>query len=247
MWQKTWIIGNWKMNGCLKDNTVLLSALNTFEGCDNVQLGIAPPTIYLQYARQQLDASILCGAQNVSHFAEKGAYTGEISASMLHDCGVDFCLVGHSERRQYFNEDEAILRLKMENLLVKNIVPILCVGETEAERKNNQAQEIVLKQLSVLKGLAVRYVCVAYEPVWAIGTGQVASVEQIEQMHHFIYQQILSMLGESVSIRSLYGGSVNDTNAHEILTIPYVDGALVGGASLQANTFLQIAKTTTGY
>lgn len=247
MWQKKWIIGNWKMNGCLKDNVALLSALNTFEGHNKVQLGIAPPNIYLQHARQQLGVSILCGAQNVSHFAGKGAYTGEISASMLHDCGVDFCLVGHSERRQYFNEDEAILRLKMENLLAKNIVPILCVGETEAERKNNLAQEVVLKQLSVLKGLAVKQVCVAYEPVWAIGTGQVASVEQIEQMHHFIYQQILSMLGESVSIRSLYGGSVNDKNSHEILTIPYVDGALVGGASLRASAFLQIAETTTGY
>lgn len=247
MWQKKWIIGNWKMNGCLKDNAQFLSTLNAFDGKDNVHLGIAAPSIYLHQVREQINPSFWSGAQDVSRFADVGAYTGEISASMLRDCGVHFCLIGHSERRQYFAEDENILHLKIHHLLQENIVPILCVGETAYERENGQEKTVVKKQLSILQGLDTNKICVAYEPVWAIGSGQVASVEQIEQMHTFIYQQILSMLGESVSIRSLYGGSVNDKNADTILSIPYVDGALVGGASLKADTFLYIARTITGY
>lgn len=161
---------------------------------------------------------------------------------MLADLGVQFVLLGHSERRQYFGEDNETLSAKLDNALAAGLIPILCVGETLAQRQAAQEQAVVAEQLSVLRGKAMPHIAVAYEPVWAIGTGQVASAEQIADMHAFIYAELLSFANKSANIRTLYGGSVNAQNAQTILPLPNVDGALVGGASLQADSFAAIVQ-----
>lgn len=245
MWDKKWVVGNWKMNGRLQDNRELLNELCTLPLHDKVSIGIAPPAVYLRQAAEAVCSSTnplrLC-AQDVSKFGGSGAYTGEISAEMLADAGVETVLVGHSERGLYFNEGNDVLRLKMENALAAGLIPLLCVGENLEEREAGREQETVARQLSVLKGLDTRHIAVAYEPVWAIGTGKVADKEQIAAMHRFIYSEILSLFGEGANIRVLYGGSVNAGNAAEILSVPHVDGALVGGASLKYDSFAAIIQ-----
>ena len=242
IWQKQWIFGNWKMNGNLADNAALLQALASVSN-DNAHIGIAVPFPYLMQAVDLVkNSQIVIGAEDCSSFADKGAYTGEVSATMIKDCGAKFTLIGHSERRTYFNEQNQIIRKKIDNALANNLTPILCVGETLQQRQNNQEKETVKAQLAVLQGLSVNHIAVAYEPVWAIGTGEVANAEQIADMHAFIHQEILSILGENVTIRTLYGGSVNATNAQEILSIDKVNGALVGGASLKADAFSAIIQ-----
>ena len=149
-------------------------------------------------------------------------------------------MLGHSERRQYFGEDNVLLQTKWQHAVAAGLVPILCVGETLMQREAGEAEAVVAEQLSLLAALKADTVAVAYEPVWAIGTGQVATVAQIGDMHGFIYRQILSLCGEGAKIRVLYGGSVNAENAAAILAVPGVDGALVGGASLQAAAFATI-------
>ena len=240
MWQQKWVMGNWKMNGRQAHNLSLLSSLRTLK-TSGVLVGVAVPNVYLTQTAQLLaDSNLLAGAQDVSRFGDDGAYTGEVCAAMLADAGARFVLVGHSERRQYFGEDHAALRSKLQHTLEAGLLPLLCVGETLAQREAGQAQAVVAEQLAVLAGLDMAAVAVAYEPVWAIGTGQVATVAQIGDMHSFIYRQILSLCGEGAKIRVLYGGSVNTQNAAEILAVPNVDGALVGGASLQAASFATI-------
>lgn len=243
MWQRKWVVGNWKMNGRRALAHDLLTDLlpHVTAASDAVHIGVAVPNVYLPLAQQLISGNPLwLGAQDVSRFADDGAFTGETSAAMLADVGAQFALIGHSERRQYFGEDNAVLRAKLRNAIAAELVPILCVGETLAEREAHQAQAVVGAQLAVLADLPHTHIAVAYEPVWAIGTGKVADSTQIAAMHAFIYKEILSLCGENVKIRALYGGSVNAQNAAEILAIPYVDGALVGGASLQAAGFAAI-------
>lgn len=243
MWQRKWIVGNWKMNGRSMLTHDLLTALLPVVAAtrDKVQVGVAVPDVYLFRARQAVaDYPLWTGAEDVSRFAADGAFTGETSAAMLADAGAQFTLVGHSERRQYFAEDNVVLREKMVNSLSAGLLPILCVGETLSERETGQAQNVVAAQLSILAGLPLDGVVVAYEPVWAIGTGKVATAAQIAAMHDLINREILSLCGGNVRIRTLYGGSVNAQNAAEILAVPHVDGALVGGASLQADRFSAI-------
>lgn len=243
MWDKKWVVGNWKMNGGLQANRELLAALEILPLQDKVSIGIAPPAVYLRQAAEAVCNSanpIRICAQDVSKFEGSGAYTGEVSAQMLGDVGVETVLVGHSERGLYFNEKNEVLRKKIENVLAAGLIPLLCVGESLQERENGREKEIVAAQLSVLKGLPTRNIAVAYEPVWAIGTGKVASTEQIAAMHSFIYREILSLFGEGANIRVLYGGSVNEGNAAEIFSVPHVDGALVGGASLKHDSFSAI-------
>lgn len=245
MWDKKWVIGNWKMNGRLQVNRELLNELCALPQQDKVSIGIAPPAVYLLPAQQAVCKAannIRVCAQDVSKFGGNGAYTGEVSAEMLGDIGVETVLVGHSERGLYFNEKNDVLRQKMENALAAGLIPLLCVGESLQERENGREKETVAAQLSVLKGLPTRNIAVAYEPVWAIGTGKVASVEQIAAMHSFIYREILSLCGEDANIRVLYGGSVNAGNAAEIFSVPHVDGALVGGASLKYEPFAAIVE-----
>ena len=160
----------------------------------------------------------------------------------MRDVGVDIVLIGHSERSLYFNEKNDVQRLKIENVLNVGLLPLLCVGESLKEREDGREKEAVAYQLSVFKGLKTQNFAVAYEPVWAIGTGKVATKEQIADMHAFIYDEILSLCGNDANIRVLYGGSVNDTNAAEIFSVPHVDGALVGGASLKYDAFTAIIQ-----
>lgn len=245
IWQQKWVIGNWKMNGSIQDNQQLVQQLHQNLGSfPKVCIGIAPPSVYLSQIHNISEKSthniIHTCAQDVSRFANKGAYTGEVSATMLQDIGAKIVLIGHSERSLYFNEKNEIQRIKIENVLQSGLTPLLCVGENLEERENGQEKAVVAHQLSILKGLNTQYFAVAYEPVWAIGTGKVATKEQIAQMHQFIYNEILSLVGENANIRLLYGGSVNSNNAAEIFSVPYVDGALVGGASLKYESFARI-------
>lgn len=246
MWDKKWVVGNWKMNGQLQQNNALVHKLRTLSVKENVCIGITPPTVYLLQAHQAVQIVInnkihVC-AQDVSRFNGAGAYTGEVSAEMLKDVGVDIVLIGHSERSLYFNEKNDVQRHKIENVLACGLTPLLCVGESLKEREDGREKEAVAYQLSVLKGLKTENFAVAYEPVWAIGTGKVATTEQIADMHAFIYSEILSLCGENAKIRVLYGGSVNANNAAEIFQVPHVDGALVGGASLTYDSFTAIIE-----
>ena len=178
-----------------------------------------------------------------SRFNGSGAYTGEISAPMLADVGVKLVLVGHSERSLYFAETAEQRRSQLEHILAAGLQPLLCVGESLAQREAEQHFDTVAAQLAVLKDLSfANGVAVAYEPVWAIGTGKTATPEQIGEMHQFIYDTLLSLLGGSVNIRILYGGSVNDQNAAAIFRVAHVDGALVGGASLKSEAFAAIIR-----
>ena len=240
-WQQPWIIGNWKMNGRRSSTAAFAQAWAAQRLPENVSTGIAAPLPYLLDLKQAAPA-LPVGAQDVSHFDKDGAFTGETSAAMLADLGTQFVLLGHSERRQYFGENNETLSAKLNNALAAGLIPILCVGETLAQRQAAQEQAVVADQLSVLRGKAMPHIAVAYEPVWAIGTGQVASAEQIADMHAFIYAELLSFTNKSANIRALYGGSVNAQNAQTILTLPNVDGALVGGASLQADSFAAIVQ-----
>ena len=240
-WQQPWIIGNWKMNGRRSSTAAFAQAWAAQRLPENVSTGIAAPLPYLLDLKKAAPA-LPVGAQDVSHFDKDGAFTGETSAAMLADLGAQFVLLGHSERRQYFGENNETLSAKLNNALAAGLIPILCVGETLAQRQAAQEQAVVADQLSVLRGKAMPHIAVAYEPVWAIGTGQVASAEQIADMHAFIYAELLSFTNKSANIRALYGGSVNAQNAQTILNLPNVDGALVGGASLQTDSFAAIVQ-----
>lgn len=246
MWDKKWVIGNWKMNGQLQSNNALVHKLRALPKTDHVCIGISPPTVYLLqvYNAVQivLNNNIYTCAQDVSRFSGSGAYTGEVSAEMLKDVGVDIVLIGHSERSLYFNEKNDVQRHKIENVLKVGLTPLLCVGESLKEREDGREKEAVAYQLSVFKGLKLKNIAVAYEPVWAIGTGKVATKEQIADMHDFIYSEILSLCGSDAKIRVLYGGSVNAGNAADIFSVPHVDGALVGGASLSYDSFTAIIQ-----
>ncbi len=246
MWDRKWVVGNWKMNGLLQNNNALVHKLRAFPAVANVFIGISPPTVYLLQVHNAvqivLNNLISVCAQDVSRFPGNGAYTGEVSAEMLKDVGVELVLIGHSERSLYFNEKNDLQRQKIENVLKVGLIPLLCVGESAKEREDGREKEAVAYQLSVFKGLKLKNIAVAYEPVWAIGTGKVATTDQIADMHAFIHREILSLCGEGAKIRILYGGSVNAKNAAEIFSVPYVDGALVGGASLTYDSFTAIIE-----
>lgn len=239
---KKWIIGNWKMNGSLNANLPLLRALaeNANDACC---AGVTVPYPYLMQAQAFLNNSkALWGAQDVSRFDGNGAYTGEVSAAMLADTGCRIVLVGHSERRRYFGEDNTALAQKISHVRAAGLTPIVCVGETLAERQSGTHQAVIEAQLNVFKNMEAPEVVIAYEPVWAIGTGEVADEDQITAMHSFIYAKLLSILPKAANITILYGGSVNSDNAATILKLEHVDGALVGGASLNADSFAKLIR-----
>ncbi len=235
------------MNGRLSSNAALLAQFAALPVGEQVVAGIAAPMPYVpSLVTAFAQSAFLSGAQDLSQYAVDGAFTGEVSAAMLQDIGADFVLVGHSERRQYFNEDHEVLRAKLINALAAGVTPVLCVGEPLEDRLAERQNAVVADQLNVLNQLPTELVpaelIVAYEPVWAIGTGQVASLAQIADMHEFIYAQILSKLEKTVKIRILYGGSVNADNARDIFCVSKVGGALVGGASLSYESFAHILK-----
>jgi len=238
-------VGNWKMNGSFALNASLLAGMKFRLGCsEQVDVVVCPPYPYLAQVRALLEGSeIFLGAQNLSSFSE-GAYTGEVSASMLVDIGCSWVIVGHSERRNVFGETNQIVADKVRIALEHGLKPILCVGETLEQRVAGVDKQIVRAQLdevvSALGGEHAEALVVAYEPVWAIGTGVAATPDQAEAMHIFIRSH-LSYLGvANQGIKVLYGGSVNVGNASSLFSQPNIDGALVGGASLIVDDFSSI-------
>lgn len=241
---KKLIAGNWKMNGSLADNDALVRALvaglATAGGCD---AAVAVPAPYLAQVQALVQGSALAlAAQDVSQHAA-GAYTGEVSATMLREFGVRYALVGHSERRQFHGETDADVAVKAQRALASGITPIVCVGETLAEREAGQTEAVVKRQLAAVihvNGHCISEVVVAYEPVWAIGTGKTASPEQAQQVHAVLRAQLAAASDKAPSIRLLYGGSMNAANAAQLLAQPDIDGGLVGGVSLKAADFQAI-------
>ena len=242
MSQLPYIVGNWKMNG----GRAMLSEVRSIDRAaariHKVQVAIAPPFTLIYRLREAVEI-IGIGGQDC-HVAESGAFTGDISAPMIKDAGGDFCIVGHSERRAMHGETDDVVRAKAEAALAAGLSAIVCVGETEQQRDAGEALAVVLAQVagSVPQSpLAAEKISIAYEPVWAIGTGRVPSLDDIATMHRAIRGKLVELFGEAgEQVRILYGGSVKAENAAEILGVAEVGGALVGGASLTAESFLAI-------
>ena len=243
------VMGNWKMNGSLAANQALLTGLRNAvdaagEGGQYAQCTIAvcPPTPYLAQVQQSLQGSgISWGAQDLSMQAS-GAYTGEVSAAMLNDFACRWVIVGHSERRAYHGETNDLVAQKAQAALAANITPVVCVGESLQERESEQTLRIIEEQLAPVLALGQEQVAkmvIAYEPVWAIGTGLTATPEQAQEVHAFI-RGLLQNVG-APQVQILYGGSVKANNAASLFAMPDINGALVGGAALQAEEFLAIA------
>ena len=242
--KKKLIVGNWKMNGTLQSNAELLSALKQgLPASLQCGVGVAVPAVYLAQAQTLVqDLAIDLAAQDVSQH-DKGAYTGEVSASMLKEFGARYALVGHSERRQYHGETDAVVAAKAQAALVNGLTPIVCVGETLQEREAGQTEQVVKRQLAAViqqVGQCISEVVVAYEPVWAIGTGKTATPEQAQAVHAVLRAQLAAATEHAQRVPLLYGGSMNAANAAQLLVQPDIDGGLVGGASLKAADFLQI-------
>ncbi|MBV1918582.1 MAG: triose-phosphate isomerase [Sphingomonadaceae bacterium] len=237
-----YIVGNWKMNGLRGMLSEARSIDRASARYPKVQVALTPPATLIHRLHEAMQ-SIGIGGQDC-HAEESGAYTGDLSAQMLKDAGADFVIVGHSERRAVHNETDAMVRGKAEGALAGGLSVIVCVGETEAERDAGKAEEIVAGQVegSVPRGKGAELrLSVAYEPVWAIGTGRVASVDDVAAMHRNIRAKLVSIYGEAGSgVRILYGGSVKPDNAAELMAADEVGGALVGGASLSAESFMGI-------
>lgn len=243
MTMKKLIAGNWKMNCGLAANEALLRALLAQIGSPAAEVAVCAPTPYLAQMQSLLHGTAIAwGAQDVSPH-EQGAYTGEVSVAMLRDFGCRFAIVGHSERRQYHGETDALVAAKAQRALAGGVTPIVCVGETLAEREAGQTEAVVKRQLAaVIHTVAhcTSEIVVAYEPVWAIGTGKTATPEQAQQVHAVLRAQIAAATAHPERVRILYGGSMNAANAASLLAQPDIDGGLIGGASLKAPDFLQI-------
>ena len=232
------VAGNWKMHGNRASNRALLEKILAGVGkTAALQCAVCPPFPYLAQVAEQLSGSpVALGAQNVSEHAQ-GAYTGEVSAAMLLDLGCKYAIVGHSERRHLYGETDAQVAAKFAAAAKAGLTPILCVGETLAEREAGKTQSVVARQLdAVLEKSPFGDAVLAYEPVWAIGTGRNATPEQAQEVHGFLRKKIPS------ASRVLYGGSVKAQNAAALFAMPDVDGGLIGGASLVAEDFLEIVK-----
>jgi len=241
--KKKLIAGNWKMNGSLSTNKALLQQLLTGLGSPACEVAVCIPAVYLAQAQSLIENSGLdLGAQDVS-MHESGAFTGEVSPTMLKDFGVRYCIVGHSERRQYHFETDVQVAAKARSALAHGITPIVCVGETLAEREAGKTEEVVKRQLAAVihaNGHCISEIVVAYEPIWAIGTGVTASTDQAQQVHAVLRAQLRAATPHADLIRLLYGGSMNADNAAQLLAQSDIDGGLVGGASLKAQDFLSI-------
>ncbi len=239
------IVGNWKMNGGLSANQALLDEIKAGLGAVRCRAGVCVPFPYLAQVQLLLAGTpIALGAQDVSTQAA-GAFTGEVSAAMLRDFGVRYCIVGHSERRQYHRESEVDVALKARQALACGITPIVCVGETLAQREAGETEAVVKRQLAAViheNGHCISEIVVAYEPVWAIGTGRTATPEQAQQVHAVLRAQLKAATPHHERVSILYGGSMNAANAEQLLAQPDVDGGLIGGAALKAADFLTILR-----
>jgi triosephosphate isomerase len=243
--RKPFVAGNWKMHGSLASNLGLLGAVRNGAGTDKADVALCVPYPYLAQARSVLGGSAIAwGAQDVAEHAA-GAYTGEVSASMLADFGCTYVIVGHSERRSFYGDTDAVVAAKFGAALKAGITPILCVGETLIEREAGITADVVTRQLNAVLAAAgpaaLARAVVAYEPVWAIGTGRTASPQQAQEVHALIRARIAQAdAGVAQGVRILYGGSVKPSNARELFGQPDIDGGLIGGASLVAVDFLAI-------
>lgn len=243
------IAGNWKMYKTPVEASETAKQLVRYAGgVKDVDMMIAPTFIALTAVYEAIkNSSIALGAQNL-YWEDEGAYTGEISAPMLKSAGCRYCIIGHSERRQYFGETDETVNKKIRAAIKADLQPVFCVGETEKERDSGQTLSILDKQVKKgLEGLVsdqLESLIIAYEPVWAIGTGKTATDDQAQEVHQFIRSLVKSNLGQALadSIRILYGGSVKPANIASLMAMPDIDGALVGGASLSAESFSQIIK-----
>ncbi len=243
------IAGNWKMFKTQQEAADTITGLRAeVDNTEGVEVVVCPTFTSLAASAKVLEgSSIKLGAQNV-HYAEQGAFTGEITTEMLIDTGCSYVIIGHSERRQYFNESDEFIGKKLTKILSTELTPILCCGETLEEREAGKVEDIILGQLkNAMAGLTeenLSRIIIAYEPIWAIGTGKTATPEMAEEVHAMIRNWIKETYSESLadSVRILYGGSVKPGNVSELMSQPDIDGALVGGASLEAESFAQIVK-----
>ncbi len=237
------IFGNWKMNGSLASNAALLGLLKQGLGHVDCEIAVCAPAPYLAQLQSLLSGSVIeIGAQDVSAQAS-GAFTGEVSGAMLREFGVRYVLVGHSERRQYHAESDEMVARKAQAALVNGITPVVCVGETLAQREAGETEAVVRRQLAAVvqrNGHCLSEIVLAYEPVWAIGTGLTATPAQAQAVHAVLRAQLLAATTAAARIPILYGGSMNAANAAELLAQADIDGGLVGGASLKAADFLAI-------
>ncbi|MGN1360623.1 MAG: triose-phosphate isomerase [Kiritimatiellia bacterium] len=240
------VAGNWKMNKTATEAAALVADIRQAvqDGKGTVEVVVCPPFTDLKSAAEALQGSnIGLGAQNM-HWKESGAYTGEVSAAMLKDLGVKYVILGHSERRQYFAETDQTVNLKLHAALAAGLIPIVCVGETLDEREAGKMQEVIVRQVKEgLKDADLSTVVIAYEPVWAIGTGKTATPQQAQEVHALIRQTLRDMVGPvAETVRIQYGGSMKPANAKELMSQPDIDGGLIGGAALKAPDFAAIVE-----
>lgn len=242
------VVGNWKMNGSTESIQALLNNIKQgIASVNNAAVGVCPPYVYLAQVSASLAGSpIAWGVQNISQY-DSGAYTGEVSVSMLKDFGCQYVIVGHSERRNIYGETDQMVAEKFAKIQAGGFIPILCVGELLEEREAGNTEKVVQRQLDAvinLTGVAsLGKAVIAYEPVWAIGTGKTASPQQAQDVHAFIRQHVAKLdAGVAEKVQILYGGSVKGSNAAELFAMADVDGGLIGGAALNAEEFLTICR-----
>jgi triosephosphate isomerase len=247
--RKKMVAGNWKMNSSrLEARELLISIRNGATAFSAIDIVVFPSAVHLQQAEEILaDSLIAWGGQNI-YLGKAGAFTGEISGPMLIDYGCQYVLIGHSERRIYFHEDVNLIAAKFKAAQQFGLQPVLCVGETLEQRNGDQAENIIKQQLaSVIEAVSIdafRHAVIAYEPVWAIGTGVTATPEQAQSVHAFIRALLAEYSADAArTMQILYGGSVKADNAASLFSMPDIDGTLVGGASLEAKGFLAICQT----
>jgi triosephosphate isomerase len=241
------VAGNWKMNGSRQANAALVEKVAAgLARSPGVEVLVCPPAVYLDSVGQALAGSpIKLGAQNLADQEKPGAFTGEVHGTMLRELGCEYVIVGHSERRALYGETDAAVARKFRTAQALGLVPILCVGETLEQREQNETEAVLRRQLDAVLGLcgveSLARAVVAYEPVWAIGTGRTATPQQAQAAHAFLRAQVAARDARiAAALRVLYGGSVNAGNANTLLAEPDVDGGLIGGASLKADEFLAI-------
>ncbi len=247
--RRTTIIGNWKMNNSVSESIRLITELKgLLSGKQEVDIAVAPPFVSLHPAEIAVQGTPIQVAAQNAFFEDNGAYTGEVSPPMLVEIGCRFVILGHSERRQYFKETNDLINKKVRAVLESEMTPVLCIGETKEERKKGKTFEVLENQLrDGLRGLndgEGEQVVVAYEPIWAIGTGETASPATAQEAHAFIRDKLSAIFRKMVAaeIRIIYGGSANENNIKDLMAQPDIDGALVGGASLNAQSFAKIIQ-----
>jgi len=246
--RRPFVAGNWKMNGSRAESAALLDGVKaSVSNASKAEVAVCPPFILIPLAAEKLAGSAVAwGGQNLN-VNKSGAFTGEISGPMLKDYGCSYVIVGHSERRSLYGESDATVAEKYGAAQAHGLIPILCVGETLAEREGNQTEAVVARQLDAVlakHGVAsLKNAIIAYEPVWAIGTGKTATPQQAQDVHRFIRERIAKQdKGVADAVRILYGGSMKGSNAGELIGQPDIDGGLIGGASLVADEFLAICR-----